>query len=54
VLGQQDPKQVGVCGFYNIIVNVILLFAFVGLNYDSEMQGDSKRWTKFPKSIFQN
>jgi hypothetical protein len=32
---EEDPKHVAVCSFYNIIVDVIKLCAFVGVNYNN-------------------
>ena len=38
MIDQYGPKYVEVSGFYNIIVNLTQLYAFVGLN-DSNLSG---------------
>jgi hypothetical protein len=47
MMGQLGPRHVRVSEFYNIILTIILLSAFVGLNYKSD------RLNSFPTSASQ-
>ena len=55
MMGQQGPKYVGICGFCNIIVNIMQLCAFVSLNYNkfaiASPSFQARIFTNFPLSL---
>ena len=50
-MGQRGPKHLGVSSFYNSIVNLIQLQAFVALNYSSSMVRHGKENVKYLNNL---
>ena len=52
LLGQQGPKHLRVSGLYDVIVNLIQLYAFVGLNYSNCIKMHEMENVKLVRSMY--